>query len=80
LYHGIAKKSITKAAFRIAILARAAGGESAGSARSQYPLFVWREHPTRWQYENSHDHQLIRWLAPPYKGMLLAGLKAHRNI
>ena len=28
----------------------------------------------------SHDHRLSRWLAQPYKGMLLAGLKAHRNI
>ena len=28
----------------------------------------------------SHNHRLSRWLAQPYKGMLLAGLKAHRNI
>jgi len=31
-------------------------------------------------FVNSHDHRLSRWLAQPYKGMLLAGLKAHRNI
>ena len=29
---------------------------------------------------NSHNHRLSRWLAQPYKGMLLAGLKAHRKI
>jgi len=29
---------------------------------------------------DSHNHRLSRWLAQPYKGMLLAGLKAHRNI
>ena len=28
----------------------------------------------------SHNHRLSRWLAQPYKGMLLAGLKAHRKI
>lgn len=27
----------------------------------------------------SHNHRLSRWLAQPYKGMLLAGLKAHRT-
>ena len=27
----------------------------------------------------SHDHRLSRWLAQPYKGILLAGLKAHRK-
>ena len=27
----------------------------------------------------SHNHRLSRWLAQPYKGMVLAGLKAHRN-
>ena len=25
----------------------------------------------------SHNYRLSRWLAQPYKGMLLAGLKAH---
>ena len=25
----------------------------------------------------SHNHRLSRWLGQPYKGMLLAGLKAH---
>ena len=29
---------------------------------------------------NCHNHRLSQWLAQPYKGMLLAGLKAHRNI
>ena len=28
----------------------------------------------------SHNHRLSRWLAQPYKGMVLAGLKAHRKI
>ena len=27
----------------------------------------------------SHNHRLSRWLAQPYKGMLLARLKAHRT-
>ena len=27
--------------------------------------------------KRSHNHRLSRWLAQPYKGMLLAGLKAH---
>ena len=26
---------------------------------------------------DSHNHRLSRWLAQPYKGMLLAGLKTH---
>ena len=29
---------------------------------------------------HSHNHRLSRWLAQPYKGMLLAGLKTHRKI
>ena len=29
--------------------------------------------------ETSHNHRLSRWLAQPYKGMVLAGLKAHRK-
>ncbi len=27
----------------------------------------------------SDNHRLNRWLAKPHNGMLLAGLKAHRN-
>ena len=30
--------------------------------------------------EISHDHRLSRGTPQPYKGMLLAGLKAHRKI
>jgi len=26
--------------------------------------------------QKSHNHRLSRWLAQPYKGMVLAGLKA----
>ena len=29
---------------------------------------------------HSHNHRLSRWLAQPYKGVLSAGLKAHRSI
>ena len=30
--------------------------------------------------KKSHNHRLSRWLAQPYKGMILAGLKAHLDI
>ena len=33
-----------------------------------------------YKVEISHNHRLSRWLAQPYKGMVLAGLKAHRKI
>ena len=49
------------------------GGYGSGFASFYFRNFIFKFHLL------SHNHRLSRWLAQPYKGMLLAGLKAHRT-